>query len=264
MYAFKHAYEVKDTRTPSPNDLWGSVLGDVFVWMYQQLHEKKPVIWDQLRIEWETRWGEVGKRYGADLGEMTKLRNRGVRHVHKMFEGIKPTMGVLGVSYPCWREIEGTTIYGEVPVIRIMEQKDKGKSGREIQIISFDLMSVRAPTDHEVSRNFGFILHKYGLEPELRQHFRQIAKTISSMVYLPRIPKLARYKVLEQAGRSAMRWIRHAIKGIELGHFYPRAGTNCLWCFYQPVCDVRYVSNKKLDDPETPNKIRSKLCQTSS
>ena len=263
MYAFKHVYEVEDQRPPTVHELWGKVLGDVFVWMHSQLYDEKSVTWGGLLTEWENRWGEAGKALGADLTELTRARNRGARHVRELFDSIQPDMGVLGVQYPCWRSIGGFTIHGHVPVIRIFEQKDKGKSGRQLEIVTLDTMATRTPTEFEASRDFLFILHKYGLEPELRKSFRKIAKDISSVVYLPRVPKLASFKITELAGRQALRWIAWVLEGIELGHFYPRVGGHCTFCFYQPVCDIRFVSNRKLEDPETPENIRSKLCQNS-
>lgn len=261
LYCFKHVMCIEDGRPPSVSELWGLVLDDMFIWIHAQLLEGRSLSWSDLLEEWELRWGQAGKTTGANLAEMVHARNRGARHLRDLFDSLQPRMEVLGVRYPCRREISGFVVEAEVPVIRVLEQQDKGKSGREIQIISMDPISLKTPTDFEACRDFGFVFDKYGLEMELRHRFKKVASKVVSMVYLPRIPKLAEVKIPELAGRQTIRWASWILDSIRLGHFYPRAGAHCSACFYQPVCDVRYVSNRSLSNPETPDKIRRQLCQ---
>jgi hypothetical protein len=268
MYAFRHLYKVENTRPRLVSEDLGQVLGDVFVWLHLQLHKSRTVTWGALLDEWERSWGKACKsrdsRGCSDLAEETKARNRGARHLRDTFDSIRSEMDVLAINYPCRREISGFLIEGTIPVIRVLEEKDKGRSGREIQLISVDPVGIRTPCDIEAGRNFQYVISKFGLELELRSSFRDLAHNVSSMVYLPRIPKLARIKLTEDAGRQAIRWASWVVESINLGHFYPRAGEHCVACYYRPTCDIRYVSNRALSRSATPSKIRSRLCQTSS
>jgi len=259
-FAFRHIYQAPAAEDPL-HIVQARAVGEMFVWVHTQLMVDRQLAWGAILSEWEKRWGALGKAKGYKLSDIFQGRDFGARALLDVWESITPNMEILGVQYPCRRTIGRWELLGQVDVIRALETKGKGRSGRTIQLITIDPISRHAPNLTEAGRRMDYLMAKYGLENDLRQAMDKLGK-VEAYVYLPRIPKLSQLEVDGSAFRSAMRWCEWVFEGIEAGHFYPRASSDCMVCEYAGICDVSYVSNEALDG-RTAQKEAQDRCQSS-
>lgn len=259
MFAFLHVYQVEPAREPTIHEVWADTLGDLFVWIHLQLFQNKAVTWGGILEEWE-RLLTTRCKDRFPLGDLTHFNNRGARHLRELYESLPETMEVLGVLYPCHRDVDDFRIVGQVPVMRILESPGKGRSGREVQIISLDTRTSRAPTTFEARRRISYLLSKYGIELDLRNHMRKVATQTTSAVYLPHFPKLVPVQLDGRSARQALVWVKWVFQCIRQGFFFPRAGIACKRCEFDKVCDVRYVTDRALENVnQTRDEIRRNL-----
>lgn len=257
MYAFKHVYRVVDQRPLSGSEVFGQALRSMFLWTHTELHQNRPLTWGAMVKKWDKVWGDCST--DLDLGSATAYMARGIRHVRELFEKLPNSMCVLGCSYPCEREVNGYVLAGSVDVIRMIETRGAGKSGRTTQLIIVDDISTATPDPFVANLRLDLIIGKYGLESELRKDFAKLSNQVESMLYLPRIPKLAAFDINGKAARHAYRWVVYIVESIRQGLFFPRAGSYCAACLYKPVCNVKYISDRALSNPNTPDEIRREL-----
>lgn len=263
-FAFLHIYQIADQRTLTAFEAWARTIGRVYVDIHFRLSEERSITWAWILNHWEKQWAGECRKHGIGMGEAHLYRNRGCRTLLQVFEAIHPDMEVLPL-YPASRDVNGFHIHAKVPVIRIVETRGKGRSGRRVEIISIDAEASRMPTDFEACRRMDYLVHKYGLELEVRHRFRKIAKDVVQMVYLPRIGRLASIKVDEKHLRQALRWVGYVLDSIKRGFFYPRTGDRCGGCAFREVCDVGYVSYRALERPaQTRQTIEGDLCKPGS
>lgn len=257
-FAFRHVYQAPAAEEPS-QIVQARAVGEMFVWIHTQLMINRQLSWGAILSEWEKRWGAIGKDKGYPISDVFQGRDLGTRALLDVWESVTPNTEILGVHYPCRRTIGSWELVGQVDVIRALETKGKGRSGRIIQLITIDPTSHRTPMPSEAGRRMDYLMAKYGLEAELRQSMEKLGK-VETCVYLPRIPKLATLEIEGSAFRSALRWCEWVFEGIEAGHFYPRTGTTCSACEYAEICDVKYVSNEALESHAAQKEVQE-LCR---
>jgi hypothetical protein len=260
LFAFRHIYNVHLDERPTIGALWAEALGEVFVWMHLQLHDKPVLRWTDVLSHWQTKWAKLLEKHGHEPATGFSGYQRGCRHLLEVFADLPENLQVLKIKYPCSQKVAGYELGGYIDVVRATEIPGKGRSAREIQLITVDPQGARKPSPFEASRRIDYLLAKYGLEADLRRSFHRAAKEVTAWVYLPRLPVMAQLVVNEKGLRQALQWVEYVIQAIEQALYYPRMGTYCQSCQYATVCDVTYVSSRALDQPEqTSDEIRRRL-----
>jgi len=235
FYAFKRGLEITPEYTV--HSLWAYTLGAHYIKIHAVYSEGKPLSWAKVLDSWDTGWGLVCKANNVSHAEGQSLRGRGARHLKEVFDELD-SVSVLGYQYPSERRFDNHLVTGHIDVIRALEDKDKGKSGRTIQIIFVDYLSTHVPSTTEANRRLDYVLALYGLSLDIRNKYRKLAAKVKTMVYLARLPKLIEYKVDEFGVRHAARWVGDVLRSIEQKIFYPRASQRCAYCSYKVFCDV--------------------------
>jgi hypothetical protein len=249
MFAYLYIHQLEPEReAPEPHVLWSHTLCDVFMWLHLRLMEDKTLTWSKLLQHWESTWYVACTKAGITMAPMTYYRNRGVRHLHKLFDDLPSEMLVF-VKYPYTREYKGWTIVGHVPVVRIIETPGRGRKGRRVEVISLDWQARSAPDAFCVNRRVDLLLDRYGIEAEIRNQFDKLASDIVPMLYLPALAKTVRLGYTASNFREALTWMEAALESIRLGLFYPRAGAHCRACLFRSTCDASHVSIRALERP---------------